>query len=48
MTKGLSDRVINSSGAHATSIWDVRIGKRRTGHLKTQWADTFKRAAVKQ
>jgi hypothetical protein len=28
--------------AHATSMWDVRIGE-RTGRPKTRWADTFKR-----
>jgi hypothetical protein len=31
--------------AKATSVWDVRLGKRSTGRPKTQWADTFKRAA---
>jgi hypothetical protein len=31
--------------AHATSVWDVRIGKRRTGRQKTRWADMLKRVA---
>ena len=30
--------------AQATSVWGVRIGKRRTWRPKTRWADTFKRA----
>jgi len=30
--------------AQATSLWDVRLGKRSTGRSKTQWADIFKRA----
>jgi len=31
--------------AKATSVWGVRLGKRSTGRPKTQWADTFERAA---
>ena len=29
----------------ATSMWDVRLGKRRNGRRQTRRADTFKRAA---
>jgi hypothetical protein len=32
--------------AHPTSIWDVRLVKRRTERPKTRWADTFKTVAA--
>ena len=31
--------------AHATSMWDVRMGNRRNGRPKFRWPDTFKRLA---
>jgi len=31
--------------AQAASVWDVRLRKRSLGRSKTQWADSFKRAA---
>jgi hypothetical protein len=34
--------------AQAVSVWDTRIGKKRTGLPKTRWADTFKRVVAGQ
>jgi hypothetical protein len=42
---GLVARMDQLRWAHATSKWDVRISKRKTGRPKTRRADTFKRVA---
>jgi hypothetical protein len=34
--------------AQAISVWDIRIGKKRTGLPKTRWVDTFKRVVAGQ